>query len=243
MSHTCTYPMNLFHYITDQSGANNVFNPNEYIFTHDVVYAHKDVDWYWGGDSGIKPTKVNIIWPAGVPYYDWCHYKEILGNVCILPPAMWQVVEVHPTMDNSYLAYEVTITPKVLFVKHVEDLTSAILVCDPVILTEAIYTKTPEPSQKSAGEITFDYTFNDWVGKKCRGPLSTAMLEPAGGINLKTLYTYLISKYLCIDTSELRVPFNIRPNRKEYRDYPAGYYILYPQRLVAVDPLNKMRAE
>jgi hypothetical protein len=59
MSPKCGLEMYLYHYITDASVPKTVFSEGNYIFTHDVIYAHKEVDWYWA-DESVKPAKINI---------------------------------------------------------------------------------------------------------------------------------------------------------------------------------------
>jgi hypothetical protein len=238
MSHICRLEMYLYHYITDASVPKTVFTEGNYIFTHDVIYAHKEVDWYWA-DESVKPAKINIRWPAGAPYYDWCHYKDILGNVCILPPAMWVVETIEKT--KGYLEYEVTISPKILFMSRdlQEDLqplaishnlfqslpiSSSLFTSDPLFITTEIYDRVEETTASSkhiAYSITYKNNIFDMYKKNC----DTLTGVKGTGINLTQLYTYLICKYV-VKAPISRVPFNIRPNTQEYEKDSTGHYVI-----------------
>ena len=223
MTHVCSEIMNLYHYILDDSICVDVFKKG-HVFTHDVIYAHKNVDWYWSGNSGKKPTKVIIKWPANVPYYDWCHYKDTLGNVCILPPAMWRVLE-EPRMTIGYLLYEVTIEPSLLFTTTV--LTKAIAFSDPVRLTADMYVETPTPNLKrkrSDDSASFCFTLQAWVGNEF-GNRHTNTITVPHGYNL-SFYVYALCKHMKLSEPEFVVPLNILPNHNKYKSAKTGFFTL-----------------
>ena len=154
MKNTCDHPMKLVHFITDGAMADGTpdeqFVAEATLFTHDVIYTHKDVDWYWAPESWKNLIRVDIDWPAGSPYYDFCHYDTEAGNVCILPPAMWRVKEEITPPENSYFAKAVIIAPVRLFFDVVAPQLNCPIIVDTTELCTYLYDDFVAPSQQSA---------------------------------------------------------------------------------------------
>lgn len=168
MTHTCKEDMQLIHFVTDASTMDgpdadgtpiSTFAAGTHVCTHDVIYTHKDLDWYWPADTWSTLLRIVVKWPANAPYYDFCHYETGNGNVCILPPAIWKVVDVHDPDGSSYYVREVFLEPVLLLLDTVSPQLTYDAICDPVALTRALYNR-PDCVWSSEGGNTFFYSLS-----------------------------------------------------------------------------------